>query len=528
MCGLIGYIGKKDYDPLKIKILMLYNQERGNDASGFFNGHGIAKDSICATKLLVTYDIGKSNIFVGHTRQKSVGFNSKENAHPFVVNQTITVHNGTLKNYITLANNMGMKYADYDVDSQVLAKLMEKEGPLSAIKKIEGTAAILHYDINENLLYAFHNIDRPLFRAKIDDGIYFSSMENSLYAIGAKKAEIHELKVDCLYTIDHNLEIKTKPVRMKVPEVVTYVSTSYNQDKPDFRVNEYVKAKFAYDGLVFGRCYRVEEINNGTITIYHPASSERRTAKAFDLEPLGPVKQGHYAICEFDLTVEDEIVADKGDVVFINGPEVYNKGYARDCVTKYCKDVQILVKHLRPLIQSEVGSFSYLQGAKDLMLKLNEETNTKEETDFDLASLSSEWALLEARKASAEFSSSIGIECDDIRTALNSLKNVCKCNMIGNENNDETIKIDIARAAINKVKLRAEEIDIEKQYTSAYTSDIMVYLSAADIFTELSKAKEAIENLVEFMGAKYPDNMTIYHNINEIVEDFIELLGGIK
>jgi len=80
MCGIFGFIGKKDQiaDANKLKVLSLYNVSRGYDATGLltFVKEGkqfqIRKDIISAFEYNIlkpdSYD-NKSH-FIGHTRAK--------------------------------------------------------------------------------------------------------------------------------------------------------------------------------------------------------------------------------------------------------------------------------------------------------------------------------------------------------------------------------------------------------------------------------------------------------------------------
>ena len=88
-CGMVGYCGDVPADPNLLKLMMLYNQERGEDSTGFAINNVITKDTIKVSKFLMKNPINiapedENFTFVAHARKRSSGGATfKELAHPF-------------------------------------------------------------------------------------------------------------------------------------------------------------------------------------------------------------------------------------------------------------------------------------------------------------------------------------------------------------------------------------------------------------------------------------------------------------
>jgi len=133
MCGIIGYIGKKDAFPIIIKGLK-WLEYRGYDSAGvaLLNGSlEVFKKKGKVVELenfALTQNHGGS-IGIGHTRWATHGEPSDVNAHPHnSMNGIFTVvHNGIIENYAKLKTdliNHGYTFSS-ETDTEVLANLIE-------------------------------------------------------------------------------------------------------------------------------------------------------------------------------------------------------------------------------------------------------------------------------------------------------------------------------------------------------------------------------------------------------------------
>ena len=145
MCGIIGYIGKKEAIPILLGGLARL-EYRGYDSAGIavLDDKNELKTSKAQGKLeKLKKSLAKNtfigNIGIGHTRWATHGAPSKKNAHPHSNsdNSLCIVHNGIIENYHILKEELkskGYKFLS-DTDSEVIVYLIEEE--LKSISELE-------------------------------------------------------------------------------------------------------------------------------------------------------------------------------------------------------------------------------------------------------------------------------------------------------------------------------------------------------------------------------------------------------
>jgi len=158
MCGIVGYIGKKEAAPILINGLSKL-EYRGYDSAGIAVLSD-GKTNVIKTKgRLVDLEkrfegkIPKGNVGIGHTRWATHGAPSDENSHPHVSNSgdIAVVHNGIIENYLDLRKmliNKGYKFMS-ETDTEVLAHLADMyyngnlvDTLIKVIKEVRGSFAI--------------------------------------------------------------------------------------------------------------------------------------------------------------------------------------------------------------------------------------------------------------------------------------------------------------------------------------------------------------------------------------------------
>jgi glutamine---fructose-6-phosphate transaminase (isomerizing) len=135
MCGIIGYIGKRETLPVLIDGLRRL-EYRGYDSAGvaIFDGQKINYQKSVGKIIDLQEKIKnkelKGNLGIAHTRWATHGEPSENNAHPhFDCNHHLAiVHNGIIENYKSLKAQLkkeGHKF-NSNTDTEVLAHLIEK------------------------------------------------------------------------------------------------------------------------------------------------------------------------------------------------------------------------------------------------------------------------------------------------------------------------------------------------------------------------------------------------------------------
>lgn len=190
MCGIVGYVGKKN-NALQVLIEGLENLEyRGYDSAGvaFLN-----KDKIDIIKkqgkiknLKQSLPDLNTNIGIGHTRWATHGVANETNSHPHKCGKMTIVHNGIIENYEEIKRsliNSGYKFKT-ETDTEVACALIdniysEVKDITKTIeifqKKVRGSYAIgLVCDDDYENLYAIKK-NSPLIIAHGENENYIAS-----------------------------------------------------------------------------------------------------------------------------------------------------------------------------------------------------------------------------------------------------------------------------------------------------------------------------------------------------------------
>ncbi len=156
MCGIVGYLGKRDAVEVVLDALKRL-EYRGYDSAGIgviSNGKlkvVKTKGKIRDLATVVKEHDFKSNIAIGHTRWATHGKPTDVNAHPHVCEGIAVVHNGIIENYMELKEflvNKGYSF-ESQTDTEVIAALIKDnyegslfEAVINACKNLVGSFAI--------------------------------------------------------------------------------------------------------------------------------------------------------------------------------------------------------------------------------------------------------------------------------------------------------------------------------------------------------------------------------------------------
>ena len=244
MCGITGYIGKKQAAPILLRGLEKL-EYRGYDSAGIAvreNSAPDAKINIVKAKgrlkaLLEKTDCGRSVpglCGIGHTRWATHGEPSELNAHPHCTDDlsVVLVHNGIIENYQEIREKLTKSgYRFYSqTDTEAAVKLIDsyykQSGePLTAISqamlRIRGSYAfaMMFRDFPDSLFVA--RKDSPLIIGQNGDGCYIASdvpaildSTRTVYYIG--NLEMAQLTAGAVhfYNIDRE-EIEKEPVQIQ-------------------------------------------------------------------------------------------------------------------------------------------------------------------------------------------------------------------------------------------------------------------------------------------------------------------------
>jgi glutamine---fructose-6-phosphate transaminase (isomerizing) len=174
MCGIVGYIGKRDVAPLLLEGLQRL-EYRGYDSAGLVitspraaaglkmvKAKGRVRDLEARVPKRFTGTTG-----IAHTRWATHGAPSDENAHPHMStdNQVAVVHNGIIDNASELRARLeseGVVFSS-ETDTEVLTHLIARSAAATleekvrhALKVVEGTygIAVMHAEFSDRIVVA--------------------------------------------------------------------------------------------------------------------------------------------------------------------------------------------------------------------------------------------------------------------------------------------------------------------------------------------------------------------------------------
>ncbi len=153
MCGIVGYVGKKQATPILLDALKRL-EYRGYDSAGVAvltdNGIEIHKTEGKISDLEAILPDIKGLCGIGHTRWATQGAPTTLNAHPHVSGNIAVVHNGIIENYQELYDELkgeGYEFVS-ETDTEVLAHLIHRyykgnlvDAVIEGLKKVKGTYA---------------------------------------------------------------------------------------------------------------------------------------------------------------------------------------------------------------------------------------------------------------------------------------------------------------------------------------------------------------------------------------------------
>lgn len=189
MCGIVGYIGKKNALSAVLEGLSKL-EYRGYDSAGvayqYESSIKICKEKGRVSHLKKQIVDSFSTLAIGHTRWATHGEPNKQNAHPHCSNnhRFIVVHNGIVENYQKLKFEYLQGYTFIsETDTEIIANLIEhfsntlqvEEAIRKTMSLIEGSYACLILDTQHQDQIYFIKDKSPLLIGKDADGISFAS-----------------------------------------------------------------------------------------------------------------------------------------------------------------------------------------------------------------------------------------------------------------------------------------------------------------------------------------------------------------
>ncbi|SFP25482.1 glutamine--fructose-6-phosphate transaminase (isomerizing) [Hydrogenimonas thermophila] len=229
MCGIVGYIGKREIKSQLIEGLREL-EYRGYDSAGIAVMQSGKIDSFKAVGKLTNLDNKTKNFLtdglgvgIGHTRWATHGKPTELNAHPHMGDYSYVVHNGIIENYREIKSeleNCGVNFLS-QTDTEVIVHLFEKEYEhykdtfaafKATIERLEGAYAVLLITQKTPDTIYFARKGSPMIIGKNSENeVFFASSDAPLIGEAKEVAYMEDGTIgyatpDSIYTEPHTLQ----------------------------------------------------------------------------------------------------------------------------------------------------------------------------------------------------------------------------------------------------------------------------------------------------------------------------------
>lgn len=229
MCGIVGYIGKREAYPILIKGLKRL-EYRGYDSAGVALLNAKGDLSVYKTKGKVsdleTYCADKDisgSLGIAHTRWATHGEPSSRNAHPHYSESRnlALIHNGIIENYADLKSKLidkGVKFIS-DTDTEVLVQFVEYVMVRKNLDLLTAVQLVLHEVIGA---YAIAIVDRrqpdTIIAARKQSPLVVGIGEDEFF-LGSDASPIIEYTDQVVYLEDGNIAVLKRGEDLKVVNI---------------------------------------------------------------------------------------------------------------------------------------------------------------------------------------------------------------------------------------------------------------------------------------------------------------------
>jgi glucosamine--fructose-6-phosphate aminotransferase (isomerizing) len=195
MCGIVGYIGKKEAYPIILEGLKRL-EYRGYDSAGIalYDGQDIklskTKGKVSDLESKFSKEPStKGSVGIGHTRWATHGVPNDVNSHPHYSNSgdLVIIHNGIIENYASIKKELikrGYTFSS-DTDTEVLINLIEDvkknekvklgKAVQIALNQVVGAYAIAVFDKNKPDEIVVAKLGSPLAIGVGEDEFFIAS-----------------------------------------------------------------------------------------------------------------------------------------------------------------------------------------------------------------------------------------------------------------------------------------------------------------------------------------------------------------
>ncbi|MHB1424613.1 MAG: glutamine--fructose-6-phosphate transaminase (isomerizing) [Gemmataceae bacterium] len=218
MCGIIGYVGYREAEPVLVEGLRRM-EYRGYDSAGVATLTGahlhVRKQAGRIADLIdhLSREPAPGRIGIGHTRWATHGAPTYCNAHPHVggSGRVVVVHNGVIENYSVLKSELQAQGVVFhsDTDTEVIAHLIDRhlngdlaEAVMHVLPLLKGTYGIAALSLDDPNVLVGARLGSPLVLGLNEGECFLASDATALAGYVEKVVYLDEHQV-CVLTPEY-------------------------------------------------------------------------------------------------------------------------------------------------------------------------------------------------------------------------------------------------------------------------------------------------------------------------------------
>ncbi|HTU18053.1 MAG TPA: glutamine--fructose-6-phosphate transaminase (isomerizing) [Gemmataceae bacterium] len=218
MCGIIGYVGYREAEPVLVEGLRRL-EYRGYDSAGVATLTGshlhVRKRAGRIADLVdhLSREPAPGRVGIGHTRWATHGAPNDRNSHPHVGGngRVVVVHNGVIENYTLLKNELQEQGVVFhsDTDTEVIAHLIARhlhgdlaEAVMHVLPLLKGTYGIAALSLDDPDVLVGARLGSPLVLGLSENECFLASDPTALAGYADKVVYLDDHQV-CVLTPEY-------------------------------------------------------------------------------------------------------------------------------------------------------------------------------------------------------------------------------------------------------------------------------------------------------------------------------------
>jgi glucosamine--fructose-6-phosphate aminotransferase (isomerizing) len=232
MCGIIGYVGYREAEPILIEGLRRL-EYRGYDSAGVATLTGshlhLRKRAGRIAELVdhLSQEPAPGRVGIGHTRWATHGAPNDRNSHPHVGGngRVVIVHNGVIENYAALKTELQEQGVVFhsDTDTEVIAHLIAKhlngdlsEAVMRVLPMLKGTYGIAALSLDDPNILVGARLGSPLVLGISEGECFLASDPTALAGYAGKVVYLDDHQV-CVMTPEYWRILNRERVEIDAP-----------------------------------------------------------------------------------------------------------------------------------------------------------------------------------------------------------------------------------------------------------------------------------------------------------------------